>query len=145
MLSLRPLLVTEIMIPMPINIATPIKVHAVPMRSRMPNFQSAARRPPIRTTNPKRYMPAHFMTNLPIKSGSYTRRMPADAGAVCMPANQGIGSDEAKTHLTDGARLAPSCPPCGLLSEQLNLTIDRETNELGGPGEDLAKVLVASS
>jgi hypothetical protein len=86
MLSLRPLLATEIMMPMPISIATPIKVHAVPMRSRMPNFQSAARTPPIRTRNPNRYMPAHFMTNLPIKSGSHTRRMPTYTGAVCMPA-----------------------------------------------------------
>jgi hypothetical protein len=42
---LLPLLETEIMMPMPITIATPIKVHAVPMLCRIPNFQSAARRP----------------------------------------------------------------------------------------------------
>ena len=88
MFSLRPLLDTEIIIPIPINIATPIKVHATPMRSRTPIFQSPARRPPTRTTKPKRYMPAHFMTDLPLKSRSWRHRVPNAAGAVCMPANE---------------------------------------------------------
>jgi CRP-like cAMP-binding protein len=63
--SMLPLLATEIMMPMPNKIATPIKVHVVPILARTPNFQSAARTPPIRITKPTRYIPAHFMTNLP--------------------------------------------------------------------------------
>jgi len=52
------------MMPKPIAITSPIKVHVVPMLARIPNFQSAARRPPTKTTKPTRYIPAHFMTNL---------------------------------------------------------------------------------
>ncbi len=48
MLSFRPLLATEIIIPGPIRITTPIKVHVVPMLARIPNFQSAARMPRTR-------------------------------------------------------------------------------------------------
>jgi len=54
MFSFEPLLATETMIPMPKTIARPIRIQLVSMFCRTPSFQSAARLPPIRTTNPTR-------------------------------------------------------------------------------------------
>src|ERR1700722_4729735 len=89
MFSLRPLLSTEIMMPKPLTIATPIKVHATPILCRIPNFQSAARRPPTRTAKPRRYIPAHFMTNLPIHDEPLDKMWPQDvAAAGCSRAAQ---------------------------------------------------------
>src|SRR5271156_6510115 len=65
MFSLLPLWETETMMPMPIRIATPINVQAVPILCSIPNFQRAAMTPPIRTMKPTRYMPAHFIDHTP--------------------------------------------------------------------------------
>jgi hypothetical protein len=52
------------MIPRPARITTPITIQVVSMFCRMPSFQSAARTPPMSKTNPKKYIPAHFMAHL---------------------------------------------------------------------------------
>jgi hypothetical protein len=43
---------------------TPIRVHVLPMLARIPNFQSAARIPPIKMMKPTKYMLAHFIVDL---------------------------------------------------------------------------------
>src|ERR1700682_3376267 len=70
MFSLLPLLATEIIIPKPIRITIPIKVHVAPISAKSPNFQSAARMPPTKITKPTRYIPAHFIANLHMRSSS---------------------------------------------------------------------------
>jgi CubicO group peptidase (beta-lactamase class C family) len=66
MFSLVPLWETEIMMPMPIRIATPINVQTVPILCRIPIFQRAAMTPPTKTMKPTRYKPAHFIDPLPM-------------------------------------------------------------------------------
>src|SRR5687768_477369 len=64
-----PLLAMETIIPTPARITTPITIQVVSMFCRMPSFQSAARTPPMSKTNPRKYIPAHFMAHLLIGPG----------------------------------------------------------------------------
>src|SRR4051812_17170097 len=65
-----PLLAMETMIPKPARITTPITIQVGSTFCRIPSFHSPARTPPISKANPKKYIPAHFMAHLLIRSAA---------------------------------------------------------------------------